>query len=143
MIAISARLEVERLDPAGLDQGDDAERLDAAPQGHDAIRIAEAADQPAVDVDLDDVAAVDALLDPVADLADEDRRRATAVGPAAGRRAGCPAVAVRGTGRGTHGRSCGGSPSRVRDAGERSPRHGDIGRDRPARRSLAGDRPTC
>ena len=68
------RLEIERVDPAGLDQGDDAERLDAAPKRDEAIRIAEPADEPAVDVDLDDVAAVDALLDPVANLADEDRR---------------------------------------------------------------------
>ena len=69
------RLEVERVDPAGLDQGHDAERLDAAPEVGDAVRVAEAADQGAVDVDLDDVAAMDALLDPAPDLADEDRTR--------------------------------------------------------------------
>src|SRR5207247_4019596 len=55
------RLEIERLDPARLDQGDDAERLDAAAEIRDAIRVAEAADEDAVDVDLADVAPMDAL----------------------------------------------------------------------------------
>jgi hypothetical protein len=79
-------LEVEGLDPAGLDQRRDAERLHAAPQVRDPIRIAEAADQDAIDVDLDDVATVDALLDAATDLADEDRR-----GAAGGRPKGGPA----------------------------------------------------
>ena len=67
------RLEIERLDPARLDQGDDAERLDAAAEIRDAIRVAEAADEDAVDVDLDDVAPMDALFDPATDLAHEHR----------------------------------------------------------------------
>ncbi len=68
------RLEIERLDPARLDQGHDPERLDAAPEGDDAIWVPQPANQPTVDVGLDDVAAVNALLDPVADLANENRR---------------------------------------------------------------------
>ena len=69
------RRKIEGLDPARFDQCDDAERLDAASKVDDALRIAEAANQPPLDVDLDDIAPVDALLDPVPDLADEDRRR--------------------------------------------------------------------
>ena len=72
------RLEVERLDPAGLEQREHAERLDAGPEVDDLIGVAERADHPSVDVDLDDVAPVDALLDPVADLADEHRRHVPA-----------------------------------------------------------------
>ena len=67
-------LEVEGLDPAGLDEGRDAERLDAAAERHEAVRVTERPDHPAPGVDLDDVAAMDALLDSVADLPDEDRR---------------------------------------------------------------------
>jgi hypothetical protein len=69
------RLEIEGLDPARLDQGDDAEGLDAAPQVGDPIGIAEPPDQAPVDVGLDHVAAVDALLDATAHLTDEDRGR--------------------------------------------------------------------
>ena len=75
MIAISARLEVERLDAAGLDERDEPERLDRRAQGDEPVGVAELADDPAGGVGLDDVAAVDALLDAVAELADEDRRR--------------------------------------------------------------------
>ena len=103
------RLEIERLDAAGLDERDDAERLDAASQFDDPIRIAEAADQPAVDVDLDDVATMDALLDAVADLADEDRRalrgaRAATRARRARSRVG-RAAATGGAGRGVGARS--------------------------------------
>ena len=38
------------------------------------VRIAKTPEEPAGDVDLDDVAPMDALLDAVADLADEDWR---------------------------------------------------------------------
>ena len=68
-------LEIERLDAAGLDEREDAERLDRRAQRDEPVGIAELADEPAGGVGLDDVAAVDALLDAVADLADEDRRR--------------------------------------------------------------------
>ena len=69
------RLEVERLDAAGLDQRRRRPNgLTQLAEGDEPIRVAEAADEPPVGVDLDDVAAVDALLDAVADLADEDRR---------------------------------------------------------------------
>jgi hypothetical protein len=77
-----SRLEVERLDPAGLDQGSSRRTVDAAPEVRDAVRLAEAADQRAVDVDLDDVATVDALLDPAADLADENRAGLPGIGRA-------------------------------------------------------------
>ncbi len=116
------RLEVERVDPAGLDQRHDAEWLDAAPQVGDAIRIAQAADEGAVDIDLDDVAAMNALLDPAAHLADEDRGRPP-------------------------GRAGGRGPGRARRRpGDRSGRGGRAGgpldgrhdHGRIARRSLAG-----
>ena len=68
------RFQIEHVHAARLDQGDDAERLDAAPEGDQAVGIAEPAEEPSVDVDLDDVAAVDALFDAVSNLADEDRR---------------------------------------------------------------------
>ena len=83
MMAISAGCEVEGLDAAGLDQGERAERLDRRAQGDDPVRIAEDADELAVGVGLDDVAAVDALLDPVAELADEDRASRRCGGPPA------------------------------------------------------------
>ena len=70
-------LQIELLEAAGLDQGDDTERLDGRAEGHDPVRVAELADEPAADVRFDDVAAVDALLDAVAQLADEDRRLGT------------------------------------------------------------------
>jgi hypothetical protein len=68
------RLELEGLDAAGLDEGDQPERLDARAEVGHVVRIAQPPEHPAVDVDLDDVTPVDALLDPVADLADEDGR---------------------------------------------------------------------
>ncbi len=70
-------LQVEFLEAAGLDQGDDTERLDGRAESDDPVRVAELADEPAADVRFDDVAAVDALLDAVAQLADEDRRLGT------------------------------------------------------------------
>ncbi len=70
-------LQVEGLDATGLDQRHDPERLHGRAQRHDALGVAELADEPAVDVGLDDVAAVDALLDAVAQLAHEDRRLGT------------------------------------------------------------------
>ena len=67
------RLEVERGDPAGLDEREQPERLDRRAEGDQPVRVAELADDPAVGVGLDDVAAMDALLDPVAQVAGEDR----------------------------------------------------------------------
>ena len=72
------RGQLERLDPAGLEQGEQPERLDARAEGDHAVRVAEQAHDPAGRIDLDHVAAVDALDDPVARLADEDRRGAAA-----------------------------------------------------------------
>ena len=69
-----------------------------------AIGIAQLADDPARGVGLDDVAAMDALLDPVAQLAGEDRgdhpatRPAERVAPGAGLRGG------HGSDSGGHGR---------------------------------------
>ena len=87
-------LEIERFDAARLDQGHDTEWLDGGAERHEPVRVAELADEPAVDVRFDDVAAVDALLDAVAQLAHEDRGlgtgatlRARPAGP--GRRALC------------------------------------------------------
>jgi hypothetical protein len=91
-------LEVERGDPAGLDEGKHAERLHGRAQRNDAIRVAELADDAAGDVGLDDVAAVDALLDPIPDVAGKDRRhdpaaaggaRRSVRGSASGRGGGC------------------------------------------------------
>ena len=64
-------LEIEFLDPAGLDQRDDAERLDGRPESDQPLGIAERPDEATVDVGLDDVAPVDALLDAVPQLPDE------------------------------------------------------------------------
>ena len=89
------RLEVEGLDAAGLDQREQPERLDRRAQGDDPVRVAELADDPAGDVGLDDVAAMDALLDPVADLPDEDRRAPSARATRHGRR-DVPAAVRRG-----------------------------------------------
>ena len=68
------RFELERLDSTGLDERHQSERLDARSEVHEVIRIAETAEHASVDVDLHDVAPVDALLDAVPDLADEDWR---------------------------------------------------------------------
>ena len=68
------RFELERLDSTGLDERHQPERLDARSEVDDVVRIAEPAEQASVDVDLHDVAAVDALLDAVPDLADKDGR---------------------------------------------------------------------
>ncbi len=68
------RRQVERLDAARLEEGDEAERLDRRAQGDDPVGVAEDADDPSGAVDLDDVTAMLALGDPAADLADEDRR---------------------------------------------------------------------
>src|SRR5688572_23080987 len=70
-------LQIELLEAASLDQRYDTERLDGRAQGHDPVWVAELADEPATDVRFDDVPAVDALLDAVAQLADEDRRLGT------------------------------------------------------------------
>ena len=90
MIASSAGARSKRLDPAGLDQGQQPERLDARPEGHEPIGIADRADQPAIDVDLDDVAALARLDDPAANLADEDRRHAVPRAAARARTGGQP-----------------------------------------------------
>ena len=70
------RLELELLDAAGLEQREQRrtacthDRRLTTCSGSPSART-----HPPGDVDLDDVAPVDALLDPVADLADEHRRR--------------------------------------------------------------------
>ena len=83
MIAISAGSSANSSMPPASMQGHQAERLDRGAQGHEPVGVAELADEPAVRVGFDDVAAVDALLDPVAHLADEDR----GLGPGAAGRA--------------------------------------------------------
>ena len=75
MIASSGASRLELLQPARLEDRRDAERLHARAQVHEVIGVAEGPDHAPGDVDLDDVAAVDALLDPVAQLPDEHRRR--------------------------------------------------------------------
>ena len=79
------RLEIERLDAARLDERDEPERLDGRAERDQPVGVAEQADDPAGGVGLDDVAAVDALLDAVPELADEDRGGLAR--PRAGRRA--------------------------------------------------------
>ena len=109
------RLEVEGLDPAGLDQRQQAERLDRRAQRHDAIRVPELADDPAGHVGLDDVAAMDALLDAVAEVPGEDRRCGPAPGGGPGR---WPPGSRAGWGGGCgHGRSVSGSDSAPSGAG--------------------------
>ncbi len=68
------RLEIERLDPAGLDQRHDPERLDGRAQGHDAVGITDGTDQPAGRVGLDDVASMETLFDAIPNVTDEDGR---------------------------------------------------------------------
>jgi len=68
------RFEIEGLDPAGLDECDDAERLDGRAQGDDSVRVTQRADESTTRIRFHDVAAVEALLDPIADLPDEHRR---------------------------------------------------------------------
>src|SRR4051794_8211798 len=103
------RFEVEFLLAAGLEKGHDAERLDRRTKRHDAVGVAQLVDDPARGVGLDDVAPVDALLDPVADMAHEDRCRCL-------RSAGCAGLAgwpARGAAR------CGGAGLDGHDAGLR------------------------
>ena len=83
-IAISAGSRSNASIPPASMSGERAEGLDRRAQGDDPVRVAEDADELAAGVGLDDVAAVDALLDAVAQLADEDRGR----GAAADRRRG-------------------------------------------------------
>ena len=83
-IAISAGWRSNAADAARLDERERAERLDRRTEGDHPVRIAEDADELAAGVGLDDVAAVDALLDPVAELADEDRASRRCGGPPCG-----------------------------------------------------------
>ncbi len=119
------RLQVERLDPARLDEGHDPERLDGRAEGHEPVGIAELPDEPAVDVRFDDVAAVDALLDAVAQLADEHR----GLGTGATLRARPAGAGRRALGGGGHSRedTAQGSRGRVRVV------PGDDGPSGPAR----------
>ena len=100
MIAISAGSSSNASIPPASSRATSAERLDARAEGDDPIRVAEQADDPAGRVDLDDVAPMDALLDAVADLPDEDR------GSARGGWARRPRPAV-GAGRGAAARVAG------------------------------------
>ena len=122
-------LQVEGFDAARFDQGHDAEGLDGRAQRDEPIRVTELSDESTAGVRFDDVAAVDALLDAVAQLPDEDRR----LGAGACLRAG-PTVAGR--------RALGGSGHlpripRVVGAGVSRKRH--PGR-RPASRWYGADR---
>ena len=67
MIASSAG-SVELLDATGLDERHQPERLDGGSEGHDPVDVADGAQQASGRIDLDDVAAVHALLDAVAYL---------------------------------------------------------------------------
>ena len=79
------RRQVERVDAAGFDKSQKAERLDRGAQRHRPLRVAEDTDNRTRRVDLDDVAAVLALDDLPADLPNEYGRRRPAAGlPSAG-----------------------------------------------------------
>ncbi len=80
------RFEVEGGDPAGLDEGQQTERLDRRAQGDDAVGVAQLPDDSSRRIGLHDVAAVDALLDAAAELAREDRRGDPALSRATRRR---------------------------------------------------------
>jgi hypothetical protein len=67
------RRDVVGADPASLDERDQPERLDGRAERDEQVRVTEAPDDAPVDRRLDHVAAVDALLDAVADDAHEDR----------------------------------------------------------------------
>ena len=99
MIAISAGSRSNVLDAAGLDERHEPERLDRRAQRDEPVGVAELADDPAGGVGLDDVAAMDALLDAVAELAGEDR--GDGIRPRAAGRGWRIAVSA-GTARGRH-----------------------------------------
>ena len=80
-------LEVEGGDAARLDEREQPERLDRRAQRDKPVGIAQLADDPAGRVRLDDVTAMDALLDAVAHLSRDDRRHHPAA-PSRPRRAG-------------------------------------------------------
>ena len=86
-----------------------------------AVRVAERAEHPPGGVDLDDVAAVDALLDPVADLADEDgRARLRARAAVAAERSGALATAgLAGGGQGRWSAAIGRRIAGARSVGDR------------------------
>ncbi len=67
--------QLEGLDAACLEQRDRTERLDGRAQRDEPIGVAQDPDEAAGRIGLDDVAAMDALLDPVPQQADQDRRR--------------------------------------------------------------------
>ena len=72
-MAISAGSRSKASMPPASISASRAERLDRRAEGDDPVGVAEDADELAGGVGLDDVAAMDALLDAVAELADEDR----------------------------------------------------------------------
>src|SRR4029453_15424303 len=67
------RIQGELLEPTDLNEGHQPERLDGRPERHDPLDVADGTQDATGRVDLDDVAAVDAFLDAVAHLTDEDR----------------------------------------------------------------------
>jgi len=67
------RRQLELANPARFEQREDPERLDRGTQVDDVVRVAEGPQHPATGVGLDDVAPVDALLDPAAELPNEHR----------------------------------------------------------------------
>jgi len=69
------RLEAELALAACLEEGHEPERLHRRSEVDEHLRIADCPDDAPGHVDLDDIAPVDALLDAVADLANEHRRR--------------------------------------------------------------------
>ena len=111
IIASLGRLRSNRGDAARPEERDQAERLHRRAQVDDPVRVAEQVEEPAGGVDLDDVAAMDALLDAVADLPHEDGRHGPLRRPPSGR-----ATRRRAAGRG-HGP--GGSPWQGRGTQDR------------------------
>ena len=93
------RIQVELLDATGFDEGHQPERLDGRPERHDPFDVTDGTQHAAGRVDLDDVAAVHALLDAIAHLTDEDR------GDDPGSRAGFARAGCRG-GHGIDSVSC-------------------------------------
>ena len=118
------RFEIELLLPAGLEKGNDAERLHRRTKGDDPVGIAELVDDPAGGIGLDDVATVDALLDPVPEMAHEDRCRGLPSAGRAGLTGWRASGAVRCGGAGLDGHDAGLRVGQGLDGGRRGYRDG-------------------
>jgi hypothetical protein len=98
------RFQLERRDAAGFDQRNDCEWGTARPEQHGTVGITERSNDTAAGIDFHDVPAMDARLEVIAKLANQDRWNDPLAGPTArGRGLG----RTPGTGPGAGGPGCG------------------------------------